>query len=44
MYTGLGLAICKAIADTMGGKIGFESEKEEGSKFWAWLPCEKLEN
>ena len=38
--TGLGLAITKAIVETLGGKIGFDSEKNVGSRFWAWLPCE----
>ena len=42
--TGLGLAICKAIAETMKGKIGFESEKGKGTKFWAWIPCKKIED
>lgn len=38
--TGLGLSICKAITDTYNGKIGFTSQKGEGSTFWAWLPVE----
>lgn len=37
--TGLGLSICKAIVDMAGGKIGFESKVNHGSKFWAWIPC-----
>jgi signal transduction histidine kinase len=39
--TGLGLSISKAIIDSIGGKIGFESEVGKGSTFWAWIPCEK---
>ena len=38
--TGLGLAICKAIMDAIGGEIGCNSVKDEGSTFWAWFPCE----
>ncbi len=37
--TGLGLAICKAIIRSVDGKIGFSSEKDKGSLFWAWIPC-----
>lgn len=37
--TGLGLNICKAIADNSGGRIGVESELGMGSTFWVWLPC-----
>lgn len=38
--TGLGLAINKVTSEAMGGKIGFESKKDVGSLFWAWLPTE----
>lgn len=36
--SGLGLSICKAIVEAMGGTIGFESEKDKGSTFWACFP------
>ena len=40
--TGMGLAICKALAERMGGKIGVESDGPgQGSTFWFWLPCER---
>lgn len=38
--TGLGTAICKAIVDAYGGEIGADSVVNEGSTFWAWIPCE----
>ncbi|HEY1048991.1 MAG TPA: ATP-binding protein, partial [Prosthecobacter sp.] len=36
--TGLGLAICKRLVELMGGKIGVESERFAGSRFWLHLP------
>ena len=39
--TGMGLAICKSIADSCGGDIGVISAGENrGSTFWLWVPCE----
>ncbi len=38
--TGLGLNICKSIAERSGGRIGVESEGQNcGSFFWIWVPC-----
>lgn len=36
--TGLGLFITKSIAEKLGGKIGFDSEENRGTKFWITLP------
>lgn len=40
--TGLGLSITKAIVETMGGIVGFDSKFGEGSTFWAWLPIKNI--
>ena len=38
--TGIGLSICKNIAQRCGGQIGVISEGEGlGSTFWLWIPC-----
>jgi signal transduction histidine kinase len=35
---GLGLTICKAVIDRVGGKIGAESPPEGGTLLWHWIP------
>src|SRR5262249_35070938 len=37
--SGLGLAISKRLVETMGGEIGIEAGKENGSIFWFTLPA-----
>ena len=42
--TGMGLAICKSIAERCGGEIGVSSEGEgKGTTFWVNIPCERRE-
>jgi len=36
--TGIGLSITRQIVDMLGGKIGFESEQDAGSRFWVDIP------
>ena len=36
---GLGLPICKSIAECMGGSIGLTSEAGVGTTVWVTLPC-----
>ena len=40
--TGMGLAICKSIAERCNGNIGVSSDGDGmGSTFWMWIPCER---
>jgi len=39
--TGLGLALCKRLSESMGGGIGVESEPGNGSTFWVTVMAER---
>lgn len=39
--TGLGLPICYHLVTLMHGQLGFETEVDEGSRFWFSLPIEQ---
>ena len=37
--TGLGLVICRQLAERMGGRVDFEQAQIQGATFWLELPC-----
>jgi signal transduction histidine kinase len=41
--TGLGLPICKELAEQMGGSIDINSEEGKGTTVWITIPCTGIE-
>ena len=41
--TGIGLTITRNLVEMMGGRIGVDSEKSVGSRFWVELPQEVVQ-
>lgn len=37
---GLGLSVCRTLANSLGGEVGLESKLGEGSNFWVDIPIE----
>ena len=40
--TGLGLYVVKAVAEELGGRVGFESEEGEDTMFWFTIPLKLI--
>jgi two-component system sensor histidine kinase/response regulator len=41
MGLGLGLFLCRAIMEALGGTAGIESEQGQGSAFWMTVPIHR---
>jgi signal transduction histidine kinase len=37
--TGLGLYICRRLAEAIGGRVWLERSDKSGSEFALWIPC-----